>query len=95
MGLVERRGQPQADGWLIPLELGTEDIASLLGSTRQTVSQLLNQWTRDGILSPPRSAATVGALAPGAGKSVSQLTDAHRAPALRCGHPLFAGGDAR
>ena len=50
---VERRGQPQADGWLIPLELGTEDIASLLGSTRQTVSQLLNQWTRDGILARP------------------------------------------
>ena len=53
MGLVERRGQPQADGWLIPLELGTEDIASLLGSTRQTVSQLLNQWARDGILARP------------------------------------------
>ena len=53
LGLVERRGQPQADGWLIPLELGTEDIASLLGSTRQTVSQLLNQWARDGILARP------------------------------------------
>ena len=39
--------------WLIPLELGTEDIASLLGSTRQTVSQLLNQWARDGILARP------------------------------------------
>jgi len=27
-----------------------EDIASLLGSTRQTVSALINQWEREGIL---------------------------------------------
>lgn len=50
LGLVERRGQPQEQGWLIPLELGMEDIASLLGSTRQTVSALINQWERQGIL---------------------------------------------
>lgn len=50
LGLAERRGQPTDDGWLIPLDLGTEDIASLLGSTRQTVSSLLNQWERDGLL---------------------------------------------
>ncbi|AQR66243.1 Crp/Fnr family transcriptional regulator [Aquaspirillum sp. LM1] len=53
LGLVDRRGQPHPQGWLIPLELGTEDIASLLGSTRQTVSLLLNQWVRDGILARP------------------------------------------
>lgn len=50
LGLAERRGQPTDDGWLIPLDLGTEDIASLLGSTRQTVSSLLNQWQREGLL---------------------------------------------
>lgn len=50
LGLAERRGQAAGDGWLIPLDLGTEDIASLLGSTRQTVSSLLNQWERDGLL---------------------------------------------
>ncbi len=51
-GLTERRGRPLDGGiWLVPLELGTEDIASLLGTTRQTVSSLLNQWERDGILS--------------------------------------------
>lgn len=50
-GLAERRGRPLDGGiWLVPLELGTEDIASLLGSTRQTVSSLLTQWERDGIL---------------------------------------------
>lgn len=50
-GLAERRGRPLDGGiWLLPLDLGTEDIASLLGSTRQTVSSLLNQWERDGIL---------------------------------------------
>lgn len=50
LGLAERRGQPLDQGWLIPLDLGMEDIASLLGSTRQTVSSLINQWEREGIL---------------------------------------------
>lgn len=51
IGMSERRGRPIDGGlWLITLDLGTEDIASLLGSTRQTVSSLLNQWERDGIL---------------------------------------------
>jgi len=50
-GMAERRGRPLDGGiWLLPLDLGTEDIASLLGSTRQTVSSLLNQWEREGIL---------------------------------------------
>ena len=50
LGLAERRGQQHRNGLLLKLELGTEDIASLLGSTRQTVSSLLNQWQRAGIL---------------------------------------------
>lgn len=50
LGLTARRGQAVDQGWLIPLELGMEDIASLLGSTRQTVSALINQWEREGIL---------------------------------------------
>lgn len=48
--LVDRRGQPQDQGWLISLDLSTEEIASLLGSTRQTVSTLINQWQREGVL---------------------------------------------
>lgn len=50
LGLAERRGKSHTNGWLIALDLGTEDIASLLGSTRQTVSSLINQWERSGIL---------------------------------------------
>jgi CRP-like cAMP-binding protein len=50
IGVTERRGQHHEEGWLIPLDLGTEDIASLLGSTRQTVSSLMNQWEREGLL---------------------------------------------
>lgn len=50
LGLAARRGQAVDRGCLIPLDLGMEDIASLLGSTRQTVSALINQWEREGIL---------------------------------------------
>ncbi len=50
LGLAERRGQSLEQGWLIPLDLGTEEIANLLGTTRQTVSTLINQWQREGIL---------------------------------------------
>lgn len=54
VGLADRRGRPvEGGGWRVPLELGTEDIASLLGSTRQTVSSLLNQWAREGLLHRP------------------------------------------
>lgn len=48
--LAERRGQRQADGWLVPLDVSLQDIASLLGTTRQTVSALINQWERDGLI---------------------------------------------
>jgi CRP-like cAMP-binding protein len=48
---VERRGL--ADGptaWRIPLAWRMEDLASLLGTTRQTVSALVNQWEREGLV---------------------------------------------
>lgn len=51
LGRIERVGQHTALGWQIHLELSTEDIASLLGTTRQTVSSLINQWERQGIIS--------------------------------------------
>lgn len=50
VGLAQRRSQPHEQGCLVPLELSMEDIASLLGSTRQSVSSLINQWEREGIL---------------------------------------------
>ncbi|MCB1887153.1 MAG: Crp/Fnr family transcriptional regulator [Rhodocyclaceae bacterium] len=48
--LAERRGKAGDGGIRIALDLGTEDIASLLGTTRQTVSTLLNQWVREGLI---------------------------------------------
>jgi CRP-like cAMP-binding protein len=50
LGLAQRRGTQDDDGWRVPLDLSTEDIASLLGTTRQTVSSLINQWEREGLL---------------------------------------------
>lgn len=50
LGLAERRGKRIGEGCLIPLDLGMEDVASLLGTTRQTVSSLINQWEREGLL---------------------------------------------
>lgn len=49
---VERHGQPVAEGngMCIPLPWGMEDLASLLGTTRQTISALVNQWEREGWL---------------------------------------------
>lgn len=53
IGLAERRGKQDDTGWLVALELSMEDIAGLLGTTRQTVSLLMNQWQREGILQRP------------------------------------------
>jgi CRP-like cAMP-binding protein len=50
VGLAKGRGQHRDNGGLVPLELNMEDIASLLGTTRQTVSSLMNQWEREGLL---------------------------------------------
>lgn len=47
---AEQRGVSEAAGCRLPLDLGTEDIACLLGTTRQSVSSLINQWQREGIL---------------------------------------------
>lgn len=50
VGLTQRRGYATAEGWVVSIDLGTQDIAELLGTTRQTVSSLINQWERTGIL---------------------------------------------
>ena len=50
IGLAKRRGQMVDDGWLIPLDLGMQDIGELLGATRQTISGLINAWEREGLL---------------------------------------------
>lgn len=53
LGLAERRGTAVEGGVLVPLELNMEDVASLLGTTRQTASSLMNQFERDGWLQRP------------------------------------------
>jgi CRP-like cAMP-binding protein len=50
LGQAERRGVPCDGGWLLSLDFGMEDIASLLGTTRQTVSAVISEWERSGIL---------------------------------------------
>ncbi|MET0066674.1 MAG: Crp/Fnr family transcriptional regulator [Candidatus Thiodiazotropha sp.] len=53
LGLARRKGQADEGGWRVPLELTIEEIASLLGTTRQTVSMLINQWEREGLVARP------------------------------------------
>lgn len=48
--LTERRGHRLDHGWVVPLDFSIQDIASLLGTTRQSVSALINQWEREGVL---------------------------------------------
>jgi len=46
--LVAEHGVPDPEGRLIDIRLTHADIASLIGSTRETVSSLLAQFVRDG-----------------------------------------------
>ncbi len=47
---AERRGRPGADGVSLDLGMTVEQLAMLLGSTRQTVSALLGEMAADGKL---------------------------------------------
>lgn len=50
LGLAERRGQAQDNGCVVRLDFGMQEIADLVGTTRQTISALINQWEREGLL---------------------------------------------
>ncbi|MBB3102102.1 Crp/Fnr family transcriptional regulator [Azomonas macrocytogenes] len=50
-GMLARKGRLHNDSHRLELDLNTEDIARLLGTTRQTVSSLINRMAREGILS--------------------------------------------
>ena len=85
---AKRKGTEQTEGWLIPMDMGTEDLASLLGATRQTVSGIINQWQREGLLERRgrshllvRSLEAIAARCP-AGVSVGQPTDKTGRPPL-------------
>jgi CRP/FNR family transcriptional regulator, carbon monoxide oxidation system transcription regulator len=50
---VTDRGRPEPGGVLVELGLGTEDIALLVGTTRQSISQFLNELIKEGIIEKP------------------------------------------
>lgn len=50
-GMLQRKGRElRSGGYQLELDLNTEDIARLLGTTRQTVSSLINRLAREGVL---------------------------------------------
>jgi CRP-like cAMP-binding protein len=49
-GEARARGRATPDGMLLDLDLTTEELARMVGATRQTVSTLLNDMDRAGLL---------------------------------------------
>lgn len=54
VGAAAERGAATPEGTVIELGLSTEDIALLVGTTRQTISQILNDLIKEGILQKVR-----------------------------------------
>jgi len=48
--LAEKYGRPQADGLLIGIKLSHQDLASMIGSTRETVTVILGELQSEGNL---------------------------------------------
>jgi len=48
--LLDSHGQKDADGWEIQLRLSHQDLANLIGATRETVTVTLGQLQRDGLI---------------------------------------------
>ncbi len=48
--MLARKGEPGEQGMHLKLDLSTQDLAHLLGTTRQTASSLVNRLAREGIL---------------------------------------------
>lgn len=48
---ADERGTPGPEGITVPLELTHEDIANLMGSSRQTVTSTLGRFEQNGIIS--------------------------------------------
>ena len=77
-GMLARRGVARDDGVHLALDLTTEDLARLLGTTRQTLSSLLNRLSREGILARAGSGAFVV-------HRVDLLRERSRAPRVSAG----------
>ncbi|MBJ6748867.1 Crp/Fnr family transcriptional regulator [Geomonas anaerohicana] len=50
VGAAADRGRVTAEGTVVQLGLGTEDIALLVGTTRQTISQIINDFIKADLL---------------------------------------------
>lgn len=50
VGAAADRGRATPEGTVVQLGLGTEDIALLVGTTRQTISQIVNDFIKAGLL---------------------------------------------
>lgn len=50
VGAAADRGRKTAEGTVVQLGLGTEDIALLVGTTRQTISQIINDFIKADLL---------------------------------------------
>jgi len=50
VGAAADRGCVTAEGTVVQLGLGTEDIALLVGTTRQTISQIINDFIKSDLL---------------------------------------------
>ena len=50
IGATEERGRHTRDGMVVELGLSTEDIALLVGTTRQTISLILNDFIKNDII---------------------------------------------
>ncbi len=49
--LADAHGEPAPEGVRIGVRLSQEELAMLVGATRQRVNQLLRQWQREGVVS--------------------------------------------
>jgi CRP/FNR family transcriptional regulator, cyclic AMP receptor protein len=57
--LLESHGERDDNGWLIRLRLSHQEIASLIGATRETVTIILGELQLDGLIRVRRRAITV------------------------------------
>ena len=50
LGLAEERGVTEANGIVIPVQLTNQELANLIGTSRETVSRIINSFKRSGTL---------------------------------------------
>jgi CRP-like cAMP-binding protein len=50
LAAVREYGEPSGSGWRVRLDVTTQQMASIVGSTRQSVSEALSRLERDGLV---------------------------------------------